>query len=86
LIKAGAVPLLIPPLDDDDDMQRVLNVLDGMLFIGGADLDCRHDGFMLHPSMRMLDARREQFDRRLMHMVAERRMPVMGVGCGMQLL
>ena len=77
---------MIPPLDDDDDMQRVLNVLDGMLFIGGADLDCRHDGFMLHPSMRMLDARREQFDRRLMHMVAERRMPVMGVGCGMQLL
>ena len=36
--------------------------------------------------MRLLDPRREDFDRRLMQLVAERRMPVMGVGCGMQLL
>ena len=60
--------------------------LDGVLLIGGADLDCRRDGYMLHPSMRLLDARREDFDRRLMSLIAERRMPVMGVGCGMQLL
>lgn len=86
LRKAGAVPMLVPLLDDEDDMRRVLNLLDGMLFVGGADLDCRPDGYMLHPSMRLLDARREEFDRRLMSLVAERRMPVMGVGCGMQLL
>ena len=86
LLKAGAVPLLIPPLDDEADIQRLLDLLDGVLLIGGADLDCRHDGYMLHPSLRLLDPRREDFDRRLMHMVAERRMPVMGVGCGMQLL
>ncbi len=36
--------------------------------------------------MRMLDPRREDFDRRLMHLAAARRLPVMGVGCGMQLL
>jgi putative glutamine amidotransferase len=78
--------MLIPPLDDEADMRRVLDLLDGVLLIGGGDLDCRHDGYMLHPSMRMLDPCREEFDRKLMHMVAERRMPVMGVGCGMQLL
>jgi hypothetical protein len=60
------VPMLIPPLDDEDDMRRVLDLLDGMLFIGGADLDCRNDGYMPRPSMRLLDARRERFDRRLM--------------------
>jgi putative glutamine amidotransferase len=86
LSKAGAIPMLIPPMDDEGDMRRVLDLLDGVLFIGGADLDCRHDGYMLHPSMRVLDPYREDFDRRLMHMVGERRMPVMGVGCGMQLL
>ena len=86
LIKAGAVPMMIPPLDDEADVRRILDLLDGMLFIGGADLDCRSDGYMLHPSMRLLDPRRENFDRRLMQLVAERRMPVMGVGCGMQLL
>jgi putative glutamine amidotransferase len=86
LIRAGAVPMLIPPMDDEADIQRVLNMLDGVLFIGGADLDCRRDGYMLHPSMRILDSRREDFDRRLMDLAAERRMPVMGIGAGMQLL
>jgi putative glutamine amidotransferase len=86
LMKAGAVPLVIPPLENDADIARVLNTCDGVLLIGGADLDCRNDGYMLHPSMRLLDPRRETFDRRLMRHVAERRMPVMGVGCGMQLL
>jgi putative glutamine amidotransferase len=86
LIKAGATPLVIPPLVDGEDIQRVLNLLDGVVLVGGADLDCRHDGFMLHPSMRLLEPRREDFDRRLMEMIANRRMPVMGIGCGMQLL
>jgi putative glutamine amidotransferase len=87
LSKAGAIPVLIPPvLVDDADFDRVLGHLDGLLFIGGADLDCRHDGYMLHPSMRVLEPRREEFDRRLMSLAAELRMPVMGVGCGAQLL
>jgi putative glutamine amidotransferase len=86
LQKAGALPMLIPPMDDEADIERVLNMLDGVLFIGGADLDCRRDGYMLHPSMRIMDSRREDFDRRLMDMAAARRMPIMGVGAGMQLL
>ncbi len=43
LLKAGAVPILIPPMDDEADIQRVMNLLDGLLFIGGNDLDCRRD-------------------------------------------
>jgi putative glutamine amidotransferase len=86
LTKAGAVPLVIPPLDDKADIQRVLDLLDGVVLVGGADLDPRRDGFMLHPSMRLLDPRREDFDRRLMRLVADRRLPVFGIGSGMQLL
>ncbi len=86
LQRAGAVPMLIPPLSDPSDLRRAVEMLDGVLLIGGADLDCRRDGYMLHPSMRILDTRREDFDRRLVSLAAERRLPVMGVGCGMQLL
>ena len=86
LVKAGAVPLVIPPLEDEADISRVLDVLEGVVLVGGADLDPRIDGFMLHPSMRLLDRRREVFDRMLMRLIAERRMPVFGIGCGMQLL
>lgn len=86
LIQVGAIPLVIPPLESEADLSRVLDHLDGVLMIGGADLDPRRDGFMLHPSVRLLDPRREEFDRRLIRLVAARRMPLMCVGVGMQLL
>jgi putative glutamine amidotransferase len=83
---AGGVPVILPPVDSEDDMERMLEALNGIVFIGGADLDPRRDGYMLHPSMRLLDARREEFDRSLMRLAAARRMPVLGIGVGMQLL
>ncbi len=86
LARVGAVPIVIPPLKDAADVNRVLDMLDGVVMIGGADLDPRHDGFMLHPSVRTLDVRRERFDRMLARLTAERRMPTMGVGVGMQLM
>jgi len=86
LAKAGAIPVLLPPMIEDEDLPRVLDLLDGLLLIGGADLDCRRDGYELHASMRLLDPRREDFDRKLIALAAQRRLPVMGIGCGMQLL
>jgi len=86
LTKAGAIPLVIPPIMDEDDVDRVLDLLDGVVLVGGADLDPRRDGFMLHPSVRLLDERRETFDRMLVRLIAQRRLPVFGIGVGMQLL
>jgi putative glutamine amidotransferase len=86
LTKAGAIPLVIPPILDEDDLDRLLDLLDGVVMVGGADLDPRRDGFMLHPSIRLLDERREVFDRMLIRLVAQRRLPVFGIGVGMQLL
>ncbi len=86
LTKAGAIPLVIPPIMDEDDIDRVLDLLDGVVLVGGADLDPRRDGFMLHPSVRLLDERRETFDRMLVRLIAQRRLPVFGIGVGMQLL
>ncbi len=86
MVAAGGIPVVIPPLADEDDLERVLHMLDGIILTGGADLDPRRDGFMLHPSIRTLDARRETFDRMLVQMAARKRIPVFGIGVGMQLL
>lgn len=86
IVKAGGIPVILPPLADEDDLSTLLDMLDGVVLIGGADLDPRRDGFMLHPSVRLLDSRREEFDRTLMGQIARRRMPVYGIGVGMQLL
>jgi len=84
--KADGIPMILPPVENEDDLGRLLDLVDGMILVGGADVDCRRDGFMLHPSMRLIDSRREDFDRRLVQMIADRKIPVYGVGAGMQLL
>jgi putative glutamine amidotransferase len=86
IVKAGGIPLVIPPLADEDDLNTILELLDGIVLVGGADLDPRRDGFMLHPTVRPLESRREDFDRQLMDLIAQRRLPLMGIGVGMQLL
>jgi putative glutamine amidotransferase len=84
--KAGGIPVVLPPLAEERDVNQLLDQLQGIDFVGGADLDPRHDGFMLHPSVRTMEVRREKFDRMLMRLVANRRLPVFGIGVGMQLL
>ncbi len=86
IVKAGGVPVILPPVDDEDALHRILDVLAGVVLIGGADLDPRRDGFMLHPSVRPMENRREDFDRLLARLVSDRRIPVFGIGSGMQLL
>jgi putative glutamine amidotransferase len=84
--KVGGIPIIIPPLADDDDLEQLLHQVDGVVLIGGADLDPRRDGWMLHPMIKLQADRREQFDRRLVRLIAERRKPVFGIGAGMQLI
>jgi putative glutamine amidotransferase len=86
ILAAGGIPVVVPPLGTDSDVSQALDALHGFLMIGGQDLDPRRDGFMLHPSIRTMDKRREAFDRLLMRLIAARRMPFFGIGSGMQLL
>lgn len=86
ILKAGGIPVLLAPLESEEDIDRILDVVDGVVLCGGADMDCRKDGWELHHSMRILAARRERFDRRLATRLSERMVPVLGIGVGMQLL
>lgn len=83
---AGGIPVVVPPQADAADLGRVLDMLQAFVLVGGGDLDPRRDGYQLHSSVRPMDPRREDFDRLLMGEIAERRLPVFGIGAGMQLL
>lgn len=83
---AGGIPVILPPAIDEKGIDRALDVLDAFVLVGGPDLDPRRDGFMLHPTVRPMDSRREDFDRRLARKIGDRHLPVLGIGAGMQLL
>ena len=84
--KAGGIPVIIPPLEEAEEIEQILDRLDGVVLIGGADLDPCNDGFVRHPTVRPMDKRRETFDRMLIDIISRRRTPVYGVGVGLQLL
>jgi putative glutamine amidotransferase len=87
VMAAGGIPVVLPPLASEDDLEVILEKLHGFVLVGSAgDLDPRLDGFLLHTSVRPMDSRRELFDRMLVRQIADRRMPVLGIGSGMQLL
>ena len=86
ILRAGGIPVIVPPMECEDDILSLLKTLDGFVLVGGGDLDPRRDGFMLHPSVRPMDKRREAFDRKLMHTIADLKLPVLGIGVGLQLL
>ncbi|MFW6125210.1 MAG: gamma-glutamyl-gamma-aminobutyrate hydrolase family protein [Pirellulales bacterium] len=86
IIAAGAVPMLIPPITDANDLSRVLDKLDGLVLTGGGDLDPKRLGVPSHPTVRPISERREDSDRLLCRLAVERRMPLLAIGLGMQTL
>ena len=84
--RAGGIPVILMPTESEEDISQILSKLDGVILTGGADLDPRRDGYALHPSVRPMHTRRENFDRKLMRIIAENKVPVFGIGAGMQLM
>jgi putative glutamine amidotransferase len=84
LLSANALPVVIPPLIRESDLNPILDRLDGVMLTGGDDLDPRKMGLSPHPSVTMVTERRELADRLLCKLVQQRRIPVLGIGLGMQ--
>jgi putative glutamine amidotransferase len=83
---AGGLPVVLPPLGKEVDLEPLLDLLGGVVLSGGADLDPRRMGQPTHRAVRPLPERRDAADWALVRRVLERRLPVLGVGLGMQQL
>lgn len=83
---AGGLPLVIPSLLKDADVDAYLNLVDGMVMTGGLDLDPRRAGNPTHPTVVPMAPRREDSDARLLKRIMERRIPLLAIGVGMQQL
>ena len=84
---SGGLPVLLPPYADDADINRLLDVLDGLVLVGcQQDLDPVRLGMDRHPATRNMPPRREDFDRRLCKAAIDRRIPLLAIGSGMQLV
>lgn len=84
---AGGAPVLLPPAPDEA-LEAVLAVVSGLVLPGGDDLAADLWGEVQRPCPRFVavDARRLDHGRRLLALARARRLPVLGVCYGAQLL
>jgi putative glutamine amidotransferase len=85
LTAAGAIPWLIP-LVDDDTLRRIYEQLDGVFLPGGADIDPATYGAEPHPLCDKTDRERDRVEVALARWALEEEKPVLGVCRGMQLI
>ena len=84
LLSANAIPVVIPPLAKEHDLSPILDRLDGIMLTGGEDMDPKKMGLAPHPAITVMAERRETSDRMLCKLIQQRKMPVLGIGVGMQ--
>ena len=83
--ESGAVPMLIPSIEKEQNIETLLDLADGVVFIGGRDYDARDFGEEPHP-MAGRNRLRPHFDIAFANAVLKRKMPVLGICAGCQLL
>ncbi len=74
------------PIDDDRKMEQYLDTVSGLIFTGGLDLDLETWEVPLHPKAVLVHRRRQDFELRLLKAALARKMPILGICLGMQLI
>jgi putative glutamine amidotransferase len=84
VLTAGGLPVIVPPLGKEPEIDAFLDRLDGIILSGGLDMDPKRSGQPSHPAVQPMAERREENDRLLVRRVIQRQLPVLAIGLGMQ--
>jgi putative glutamine amidotransferase len=82
----GMVLMLAPDPQLSEDPEQALDLLDGLILVGGADIDPATYGREAHPETLDTVPERDAFEVALARAAIERDLPLLGICRGMQLL
>ncbi len=85
VLRAGGVPVLLAPIPNSD-VGTALDRVDGVVLSGGGDIEPGRYGSEVFDSMYGMDFDRDEFEIELVRQAAERRMPMLAICRGMQVV
>ena len=82
--RSGACPILLPP--GEEDLDSWLELVDGIIFPGGGDIEPSRYGGGEHEAIYMVDPERDTTEFALLEKVLDSGLPTLGICRGTQLL
>lgn len=87
VLRAGGLPVAIPPVGGPRDLERLLERVDGLVLCGGDDFDTERLGLgPTSPEAEVTPASKQDFDLALTRAILMAAKPVLGICYGMQCL
>jgi putative glutamine amidotransferase len=85
VLNAGGLPIILPP--QDGTIEQILEIVDGLIFSGGADIDpARYGESEVHPMTYDISDERDRFEIDLFNAAIERDKPALCICRGIQVL
>lgn len=86
VVKAGGVPMLIPPVNDVNVIINTLNAIDGLILSGGADINPLWQNEQPSPQLHHINSYRDEAELLITRLAYNRCVPIFGICRGMQTL
>ncbi|MDR1615891.1 MAG: gamma-glutamyl-gamma-aminobutyrate hydrolase family protein [Syntrophomonadaceae bacterium] len=86
VLKSGGIPVVVPLIRDDSTIVELLRSVDGIIFPGGGDFAPAYYHEKPIPQMGSVNAPRDTFEIRLIHLAADNGLPLLGICRGLQLI
>ncbi len=86
VIKAGGVPVIIPPSADTDTIINTLSRIDGLLLSGGGDFNPLYCGEEPSPKLHSINRERDLPELLITRLAYNRQIPMLGICRGIQTL
>ena len=86
VLRAGGVPLIIPPYEERDALLSTLESVDGILLTGGGDINPLFLGEEPVEELHGINHRRDRQELLLARLAADRQIPMLGICRGIQVM
>ena len=86
IIKAGGIPVLLPVIEDKFIIKSQMDLIDGLMLTGGADVDPLLYGEEPHPDLGYINQKRDRFESDAVLIAYKQMKPILGICRGIQII